>query len=178
MVNTDGGREGRPGTRRRRRNWTPEVSALEGRALQTVVILKGSLTVHPGVLRPTANGQPELVTVTGQALETSAKATPTGSFHVTDEYRRYEPFGPMTLTPAGTYLTTNNRVFDFQLTLRLPTNRSTRTPDGRHFDIALIVKDQDNTDSHTVEALVPKTYPPPLHGQPHVAGPRARTKPG
>jgi hypothetical protein len=178
MITKGGWREVLPRTRerdrdrRRQRRWAPEVSALEGRALQTVVVVKSSLAVVPQILPPTASGRPIPVTVSGLILETRPDETPTGFFHVTDEYRRYEPHGTLALIPAGKYFTTSYHQFAFRLNLRLPTNRSTNTLDGRHYDILVGATGKDNTDGQTVEALVPKTFPPPQHPRPRAASTR------
>jgi hypothetical protein len=185
MVTTGGGRDagadaGRHGQRRR---WVPGVGGLEDRTLQAqilpVVFLRPTVLVHPALLPPSRSGVALPVTVTGQVLDQRPGETPVGFFHVTDEYRRYEPFGVLKFTPAGKFASTNFSLFKFQLQLNLPTNRSTSTPDGRHYDISLGAIGHDNTDSLTKAVYVPKVFPRSLHvqGKPTVGGPLALTRP-
>ena len=115
------------------------------------------ITVVPQVLPPTSNGRFVPVTFFGQVKGTRPAAT--GYFHVTDEYRRVEPSGDVTLTPAGKSL--GFYVFDFRFTVDLQAKRSTNTPDGRHYDVLVGAADADNSDGKTVTVLVPKVYPPP-----------------
>lgn len=157
-----------------RRRHTPEVSGLERRELMTVVPKQATVLVVPQYLPP--NGQNIPVTFTG-TLASTRSATPVGFFHVTDEYRRYEPFGNVALTPLGA--SDGYYRFGFKFTVSFPAQRSTNTPDGRHYYVLLGAQDQDNTDGRTVAVLVPKTYPPPQlaqavqYGQSVVTGPRA-----
>jgi hypothetical protein len=154
-------RQGPPGRRR-----TPELLALERRELQTIIFKQTPTLVSPRVLPP--NGKNLPVVFTGVVASTRPQ-TPTGFFHVTDEYRQYEPFGSVALTPVGLY--NGNYGYSFRFTVRFPASRSTNTADGRHYYVMIGAKDQDNANGRTVAVLVPKTYPPPVHGQAVVAGP-------
>ena len=159
-------------SRPRPRRWVPELTRLEGRELQTVVVLKNQVFVHPGVLPP--NGRFVPVAILGQVISTRPQ-TPTGFFHVTDEYRRLEPFGTFPLVPSGRL--GPNYTFSFRLTLNLQARRSTNTSDGRHYYVLVGGSDSTRTGSQTVQVLVPKTFPlPATHfGKPAVAGPATRT---
>jgi hypothetical protein len=155
---------------RRRRRWTPEMTGLERRDMATVIVPPNQVFVHPGLLPPT-NGQFVPVLVYGKIFDTRPQ-TPSGFFHVTDEYRRVEPFGTFSLVPAGKLGAAF--AFSFQFTLNLQAKRSTNTPDGRHYDVLVGATDVDGNGGRTVEVLVPKVFPPPHLGKSTVAGPRAR----
>jgi hypothetical protein len=171
------GRRQRPWNRVRkgppRRCRTPELMTLERRELLTVVPKQFLILVSPAVLPPTGQSLP--VTISG-AIASTRPRTPIGFFHVTDEYRQYEPHGSLTLTPIGPH--NGYYDFQFQLTLNFPAKRSTNTPDGRHFYVLIGVQDQDNTDGRTVGVFVPKTYPPPQYGKAVVTGPTVTTASG
>lgn len=153
-----GGRKS--GRERRRRHATIEVSRLETREHMTVSAALSSVLVNPGVLRPTTSGRAETVTISG-VVATNRTENPGGFYFVTDEYRAYEPRGPVALTPIATKY--GFHLFSYSFTIRFPTQRSTRTPDGRHFDLFVGATDRDGTAGKTVEILVPKTYPPPAN---------------
>jgi hypothetical protein len=155
---------------RRRRRWTPEMTQLERRDLSAVSVPSDTVFVHPGILPPT-NGQFVPVLVYGRIFD-SRPQTPSGFFHVTDEYRRVEPFGKFSLVPAGK--AGASYAFRFEFTINLQAKRSTKTPDGRHYDILVGATDVDGNGGRTIEVLVPKKFPPPPLGKPTVAGPRAR----
>jgi hypothetical protein len=162
------------GTRQRvrppRRRQAPELMALERRELLTVVPKQFPVFVSPAVLPP--DNKIHVVTFAGDVVSTRPQV-PTGFFQVTDEYRQYEPSGPVALTAIGQ----NKGYYDFQFkfTLNFPAQRSTNTPDGRHFYVLIGARDGDNTDGRTVGVFVPKTYPPPQTGKPVVAGPTLKT---
>jgi hypothetical protein len=162
------------GTRHRqgppRRRQAPELLALERRELLTVVPKQFPLFVSPSVLPP--DNKFHTVSFTG-AVASTRPQVPTGFFQVTDEYRQYEPAGPVALTPIGQHKGFYD--FQFKFTLTFPAQRSTNTPDGRHFDVLIGARDGDNTDGRTVAVFVPKTYPPPQTGKPIVAGPTVKT---
>lgn len=167
-------RAGRPQTSpwRRRRPARPVVDTLEGRALQTVVPIKFIAVATPQIIPPTKN-QYVPVVISGQVASTHPEV-PRGFFHVTDEYRRVEPFGAVKLTPNLADSKYGIYQFDYSFTINLQATRSTNTPDGRHYNILIAAEDRDTADGKTITALVPKTYPlrPPVV-RPHNAGPRA-----
>jgi len=159
LLRQDGNRR-RPRSRPRR--FAPEVAALETRALQTVNNYLSNVYVHPGLLPPTSNGQTIPVHIFG-VISANHTSAPKGLFFVTDEYRAFEPSGPITFTPAG-----GKRIngtlwsnFAFSFEINFPTNRSTNTPDGRHYDLFVGATDGDGTGGLTVEVLVPKSYHAP-----------------
>ena len=158
----------RQGPPRRRR--TPELLTLERRELLTIVPKQSTIFVSPNILPPT--GQVLPVTFSGVVASTLPQ-TPIGFFHVTDEYRQYEPHGSVTLTPLGPSF--GYYKFAFRFVVDFPTNRSTNTADGRHYYVLLGAQDANDTNGETVAVLVPKTYPPPTYGQTVVAGPKAAT---
>jgi hypothetical protein len=102
----------------------------------------------PSLLVP-PNGQFMPVVVSGQITSTGAEA-PRAFFQVTDEYRRDEPRGHLTLvkTAPSTYS------YSFQIFLQA--QRSTRVPDGRHYYILVAAGDQDSGNGATIPVLVPK----------------------
>ena len=55
----------------------------------------------------------------------------------------------------------NFYVSTFDFTIYLQAKRSTKTMDGRHYDLFVGAKDTDNTDGKTVAIYVPKVYTPP-----------------
>jgi hypothetical protein len=146
-----------PRTRRLSQSCTPSVLPLEGRVLQALITSKWIVNVHPGVLPPTS-GAFLPVHVYGQIASTRPE-TPVGFFFVTDEYRRDEPSGPIALGPATPSFNFYVSTFDF--TIYLQAKRSTKTMDGRHYDLFVGAKDSDNTDGKTVAIYVPKVYTPP-----------------
>jgi hypothetical protein len=152
-----------PGRRRAARDLTPQVSALESRALQTVVGTLTSVKVTPQILPPTVHPNYVDVNVTG-AVAVNHIGSPAGLFLVTDEYRVDEPRGPVALS-AQPVLTREIGKFTFyyyafSFDLHLSTQRSTKTPDGRHYNLFVGAKDSDGTGGKIVTILVPKTYPP------------------
>ena len=150
--------------RRRPRRWTPEVTALESRALLTINGGLEVVAVHPAVLRPTSSGRAESVAVAGM-IATNHPVRPAGFFFVTDEYRQYEPRVPVALSQNPVDFKKGWYYFSFSFTVKFPTKRSTNTPDGRHFNLFVGATDKDGTDGKTVRVLVPKvfpnTFPPP-----------------
>lgn len=160
--------------RRRPRRHAPEVFGLERRELMTVVPRQAVIHVRPGVVPPTGGCVP--VVFSGSIASTRPQL-PEGYFHVTDQYRRYEPFGPVALTPLGP--SGGYYRFDFRFTIAFPTQRSANVG-GRHYSMLIGAEDHDNSDGRTVTVFVPPTYPPPgpiVHGQAVVAGPRPRPRP-
>ncbi len=159
---TIGGMLDRKGMSRRPRRFTPEVAALETRALQTVNDGLTHVLVHPGVLPPTSSGRALPVHVYGTISSNHAQI-PRGFFFVTDEYRVFEPAGAVTLRQAGSQKLNNQIWYDygFSFNINFPTSRSTNTPDGRHYDLFVGANDGDGAGGVTVEVLVPKTYTAP-----------------
>jgi hypothetical protein len=133
----------RPTDRRRCR---PEVAPLEERRLLFVTGITAVAT--PNVLVP-PNGRYVPVTVTGTILDSHDKA-PQSFFKVTDEYRRDEPFAPLTLQRTAQY------TFRYRVTFFLQAQRSTQVPDGRHYDILIAAGDQDGGNGKTIPVLVPR----------------------
>ena len=149
--------------RRRQRRWAPEVTLLEGRTLLVVNASLGFLKASPPVLAPT--GGYVTVTLSGQIGDTHP--TPPSAFYfVTDEYRVVEPHGtgiPLTLdhtksVPSGPIKTWY--VYSYSFTVELQAKRSTRTFDGRHYDVFVGASDGDGIDGLTEQIFVPKVYPP------------------
>ncbi len=136
---------------------------LEGRALTVVNASLGFIHTDPAVLAPT--GQYTTVTVSGQ-IGSNHPVPPDAFFFVTDEYRLDEPRGRgVVLTPAGTKSVPNGYVktwylYTYSFTIQLQAKRSTRTFDGRHYDIFVGATDSDGTDGLTDQLYVPKVYPP------------------
>ena len=132
----------------------PIVDQLESRELQTVVAGRSALAVNPGLLPNT--GQYETVRVVG-AIATTSTVPPQAFFMVTDEYRRVEPRGSVTLTEIPPKYGFHRYAFDFSI--RLLAQRSTGTVDGRHYNIYVGAKDANNTDGRAVSVYVPKQFP-------------------
>jgi hypothetical protein len=149
--------------RSRRGGWRPEVDALENRQLLFVSQLV--VTATPHILSP-PNGQYVPVTVSG-SLVAPSKSPATGFFHVTDQYGKIEPFGPVTLTPTAT----NPNLFTYSFTIHLRAERGSQTRNGRQYDILVGGTDKDNTAFKTIAVLVPKN---PVHPQGPAATPAAR----
>jgi hypothetical protein len=141
--------------------------------LQALITSAWKINVHPGLLPPT-NGEYLPVHIYGQIASTRPQ-TPTGFFFVTDEYRRDEPSGPIALSPAKAYY--NYFVSNFDFTIYLQAKRSTKTADGRHYDLFIGAKDSDNTDGKTVAVYVPKVYTPPHTTTAHTHSLAHQTKP-
>ncbi len=150
---------------RRAQRWTPEVTRLEGRTLMVVNGSLGFVKADPPVLAP--SGQYVSVTITGK-LGDNHPVAPAAFYFVTDEYRVDEPAGKgVVLTPAGTKSVPNGYVktwylYTYSFTIQLQAKRSTRTFDGRHYDIFVGATDADGTDGLTTQVFVPKVYPPPV----------------
>ena len=151
---------------------TPSVVPLEGRVLQALITSRWSVNVHPAVLPPT-DGDFLPIHIYGQVASTRPQ-TPLGFFFVTDEYRTDEPSGPITLGP--TTQSFNYYLSSFDFTIYLQAKRSTKTMDGRHYDLFIGAKDMDNTDGKTVAIYVPKVYTPP-HPTIHLRAIRHQAKP-
>ena len=64
----------------------------------TIIPSRMTVTVVPSLLPPT--GGAAVVTVLGQVVS-SRDSVKDGFFQVTDEYRQFEPRGPVALTPLG-----------------------------------------------------------------------------
>ena len=142
--------------RRAPRRLAPEVSPLEGRTLQAVNAGQGFLKADPPVLAP--SGRYVTVAVTGQ-IGFNHLNPPNAFFFVTDEYRSDEPHG--TGIPL-TFVETNKKnwdIYSYSFTIQLQAKRSTRTPDGRHYDLFVGASDNDDTDGLTLQIFVPKVYP-------------------
>lgn len=161
---------------RRAPRWRPEVTPLEGRALMALNGSLGFVKADPPILAPT--GQYVPVTITGKIGDNHPVA-PDAFYFVTDEYRTVEPAGTgVVLTPAGTKSVPNGYVktwylYTYSFTIQLQAKRSTRTFDGRHYDIFVGATDADGTDGLTTQVFVPKVYPPPVAA----AHPAAAVKP-
>jgi hypothetical protein len=149
-------RLGFPLRRRRPHRHALEVMVLERRELQAVIESITTVHVHPGLLHNTPNGQFIPVAIFGD-IATTRVENPAGFWFVTDEYRRVEPQGTMTLTPAGKFKGFPIEAFSF--TIELQARRSTNTPDGRHYDIFVGATDSDGAGGKTVAVYVPKTFP-------------------
>ena len=134
----------------------PLVDRLESRELQTIIAGRSALVVNPGLLPNT--GRQETIHVLG-AIATTSHVPPDAFYFVTDEYRRVEPHGNVKLTPIPPRYGFNMYAFDFNI--KLVAQRSTRTPDGRHYNIFVGGKDADTTDGRTVSVYVPKQFPSP-----------------
>ena len=144
-------------SRRTRPVYRPAVAELEGRELMSLITGEWVINVHPALL-PATKGQYLPVHIYGQIVSTRPTGT-TAFFFVTDEYRADEPRGPITLSPPVPFNGFYSSSFDF--TINLQAKRSTRIPDGRHYDIFIGAKDQDNTNGKTVAVYVPINYPVP-----------------
>lgn len=124
----------------------PGVEGLEVRDLPATAV--ASLVASPAVLNP-PNNRFVAVTVRGVVIESSPKARPAARFQVSDEYRRYEPSGPVTLvkrTPT---------VYDFQFTVVLQARRVQQDTAGRHYFVNVGSEDSQNANGRTVAILVP-----------------------
>lgn len=141
-----------------RRAPLPLMDHLESRELQAVAAAQGTLLVHPGLLPNT--GRYVNVRFYG-AIATNSSVTPSAFFVVTDEYRRVEPHGNVTLTPVAPKNGLHQYAFNF--TIPLLAARSAGTSDGRHYNIFVGAKDPDNTDGRTVSVYVPKQLPKSLN---------------
>ena len=146
---------------RRPRRFAPEVAALETRTLQTVNDGLTKVWVHPGVLPPTSSGHPIPVHVYG-TISSNVPKVPRGYFFVTDEYRSFEPSGPVALKLVGSKTYGKMVWYDYGYSFEVdfPTKRSTNTPDGRHYSLFVGAEDSDGNGGLTVQVLVPKTYRP------------------
>jgi hypothetical protein len=133
------------------------ITELEGRTLLAINTGSTVVNVHPAILPPT-DSQYLPVHIYGKIASTRPSGV-TAFFFVTDEYRRDEPTANIALGPP---VFSNNLYFSsFDFTIHLQAKRSTKTPDGRHYDIFVGAKDKDDTDGRTVAVYVPKTFPPP-----------------
>lgn len=148
-------------TARRKRRRIPEVVTLEGRALLSLAVTE--LKATPTILWP-PNGRYVPVTVTGKLLQFevvtvnnktkvvthSLPGEKRANFEVTDEYRRFEPRGPVHLVDNG------GGKYSFAFTLKLPASRSTEYPAGRRYYITFGAMDRDgwaNSPEHTTVAV-------------------------
>ena len=157
-------RESRPG-RRGSNQLRPEVGSLEVRQLKTVSAV--DLKAVPDILIP-PNGQFMTVKVSGTTTSYTQAITPDTypevpkvSFQVTDEYRRFEPRGPVAVTLERTFpfksvgKPYHGAVYKFSFNLKLPAERSSRDADGRQFSVLVAADDTDNGQGTTVPVLVP-----------------------
>lgn len=146
---------------RRQRKRIPEVVPLEGRAMLSLTVT--ALQVTPSVLWP-PNGRYVPVTVTGKLLQFeivtvndkskvvvgSLPGKKRANFNVTDEYRRFEPQGPVRLVDNG------GGKYSFAFTLKLPASRNTEFSAGRRYYITFGAMDHDgwaNSPDHTTVAV-------------------------
>jgi hypothetical protein len=131
-----------------RRRVAPEVAPLEGRLLQYFSV---TAAVTPSTLWP-PNGLYDPVTVSGTFKEyaivgTGAKAhivyeklpgPKKAHFFVTDEYRRDEPEGPITLVDLG------GGQYGFSFTVHLQAKRATEYVAGRRYYVTVEANDTEN----------------------------------
>jgi hypothetical protein len=150
--------------RREHRALRPAVGTLEGRCMPVVAGNLSVVNVSPPFLTPTSSPNYEQVTISG-ALAVNHDVAPVGKFFVTDEYRADEPRGNLTIFPnsiltrqVGTF---TFDYFPFTFTLNLSTQRSTKTPDGRHYYLFVGGTDADGTGGRIVDILSPKVVPHP-----------------
>ncbi len=151
---------GRAAHRRR-----PVLSPLEDRQLLTVAAV--TVEANPDILSP-PDGRFVQVDVTGTVtvfVEAPTAATqprvPETSFQVTDEFRRIEPRGPVTLVKLndfsfqsqGQNYNASNYTYEFPITLQA--SRSSRDSDGRQYSLLVGAEDHENGQGTTIPILVP-----------------------
>jgi hypothetical protein len=140
------GKPKRASLRRPRRACRLDVAPLEDRTLAFVGTITAVAT--PSILFP-PNGRYVQVNVSGTIIE-SLKQAPEAVFQVTDEYRRVEPRGHLTLHQVNSY------TYSYSFSVYLQAERSTRVPDGRHYDILVAAVDADAGNGKTIAVVVPR----------------------
>ena len=129
-----------------RRSFRPSLARLEARELLATAV--SSITALPAILNP-PNNRFVAVTITGFVIDSSAKETPHAQYQVTDEYRRFEPSGRVTLTKI---LPT---VYKFKFSVVLQARRAQTDLNGRHYYVAVGAQDSQNAEGLTIGLLVP-----------------------
>jgi hypothetical protein len=152
----------------------PTLDGLEARAYLSIVRPQITVAARPPVL-PNAGG-PAVVTILGQIASTRDEVTD-GFFRVTDQYRQYEPYGDVALTPLGPSGGYYRFGFQFNVTLRAEA-RSNTPSGGRQYFVLVGATDDDNTEGRTITVFVPGVSgptpgaafrprtPPPPRGRP------------
>ena len=131
---------------RRSPRYRLEITALEDRKLLFVGTITAVAT--PQLLFP-PNGRYVPVAVVGTIIESGPHA-PTAFFQVTDEYRRDEPRAHLEL------VRTSSTTYAYTFHIFLQADRSTRVPDGRHYDILVAAGDAQNGNGTTIAVIVPR----------------------
>lgn len=140
-----------------RRRARPELTALEDRMLLYFGV---EATVVPDTLWP-PNGRFVPVTVSGTFHEFAIEGTKVvykklpgpkkANFQVVDEYRQFEPAGPITMVDEG------GGRFTFSFTIHLQAKRSTEFVAGRRYYITVAARDDDGWGAKTLAVQAPKS---------------------
>lgn len=149
---------------RQARNYRPAVHGLEDRQVPAIADIKAIAV--PNLLTPPGN-QYVKVNVSGYVTDTGTQL-PLVHFQTVDEYRIYEPSGPIALRP-----TTDPKTYDFNFDIVLRARRANVDQTGRLYTITVAAQDQDGSRGIILPVLVPHglTAPPkPVH---HVTPPKA-----
>lgn len=138
----------------RRRAFRPALGALEKRELPATTV--SVLIATPATLNP-PNNRFVKVAVFGNVIESSPKATPHAVYQVTDQYRRNEPGGRVTLTKV------TPTVYAFSFTVLLQARRAQTDLGGRHYYIEVGSEDSQNAGGRTIAVYVPHDKLKPGH---------------
>ncbi len=90
------------------------------------------------------------VEIAGTVIETRKKLVPNVQFQVVDEYRRFQPSGPVRLTPIA-----GAKAWTYKFSIVLQATRSDQDKEGRQYFVNVGTSDLDNSQGITVPVLVP-----------------------
>lgn len=137
-----------------RRAFRPALGKLEKRELLATTV--SVLMATPATLNP-PNNRFVAVRVFGNVIDSSPKATPHAVYQVTDQYRRIEPGGRVTLTKV------TPTVYAFSFTVTLEARRGQADVGGRHYYIEVGSEDTQNAGGQTIAVYVPHDKLKPGH---------------
>ncbi len=144
--------------RKKRTSRHARFDALEARESLTITGFSAAGT--PLVLYP-PNGRYVPVTVVGTVDVRQQNVSPKVRFQVIDEYRQYEPRGPIRTQLVGT----SPRRFQFSFVVRIPASVASADKTGRQLYIIVAANDPNGSSGKVIPVLVPN----PAQGPPKPA---------
>lgn len=126
----------------------PQFDSLETRELLTITGFSAAGT--PLVLFP-PNGRYVQVIIQGTVDVREQKVSPKVNFRVIDEYRKYEPKGPV----RTELVSSSPRRFQFRFTVSIPASVASADKQGRQFYIVVGAADPNGSNGKVIPVLVP-----------------------
>lgn len=145
------GRAERRQDRAAARRLRPTLDRLEVREMPAVYAISG--TAQPRILRPN-RAQAVEVRLRG-FVSNNIEDMPTADFQVVDQYRQFEPTGPVALKRIFASPKKDNFVYSYDVKVKLPTKVNASTAPGRSFYILISAGDEQSGQGKYFAVLVP-----------------------